>query len=97
MAPVGVTRIVDRQDVRMGEAGGDLDLAQEALGADHRCDFGPEHLQRDEPPMPEITRQKDRGGAPTSELPLDRVPPGQHGLQAVQQVRHRGPENGVVP
>ena len=38
---------MQRQDVRMAELGRDLDLAQEALGAEHGGELGPQDLDRD--------------------------------------------------
>ena len=41
------TRVVQRQDVRMRQTGGDLDLARETLAADEARDVGVQHLHRD--------------------------------------------------
>ena len=50
--PLSVVRrplsaIEQRQDVRVLQVGGGLDLAQEPLGADHRGELRPQHLDRD--------------------------------------------------
>ncbi len=51
---VGLARVEERQDVRVLEIGGELDLGQEALGADHGGELGPEDLQRDPPVVPDV-------------------------------------------
>ena len=64
---------MDRQDVRVLEAGGDGDLAQEALGAERLAQLGVEHLERDRPVVLEVVDQVDRGHAAPAELALDFV------------------------
>jgi hypothetical protein len=67
--------IVDRQDVRMLQAGRELDLAQEALRADRVRQLRMEHLDGDEPLVPLVAREVHRGRATATDLPLQRVPP----------------------
>ena len=58
----------------MTEAGGDLDLPQEAFGPDSFGDLGAQDLERDLAMVPEILGQEDRSGPTATELALDRVP-----------------------
>src|SRR5262249_34475005 len=45
--PVRLSRIEQRQQVRMLKIRRDANLAQEALGAEHRAELGIEHFERD--------------------------------------------------
>jgi hypothetical protein len=69
----GLTRVVDRQDVGMLEAGGELDFPQEPLWPERHRDLGMEHLQRDGAVVLQIPREVDDRHSPTAELPLDVV------------------------
>jgi hypothetical protein len=86
--PVGVAGVVEREDVRMGEARGGADLEEEPLRPEGRGEPRPEHLERDAAVMAEVVREVHRGRAAAAELALDRVPPGQGGLQALHPLRH---------
>ena len=66
----------------VAEPGRDADLAQEALGAEHRAEVGVEHLERHLTVMPDVVSQVDRGHAAAAELPLERVAAGQLGPQS---------------
>ena len=70
---VGLARVVDREDVRVGEAGRDLDLADEPLGAERGGDVAPEDLDRDAPVLPEVLRQVDRRHSASADLALERI------------------------
>ena len=72
----------------MGEAGGGGDLAEEPIRADAGGEPRAEHLQGDPAVVAEVVGQVDRGRAAAAELPLDRVPAGQGGLQALHPLRH---------
>ena len=71
--PGGLAGVVDREDVRVLQAGGGLDLALEAVGAERLGQLGMEHLERDRPLVPEVVGQKDRGHAPAPEFALEAV------------------------
>ena len=66
-------RIVDRQDVGVGQARGDLDLAEEPLGAERDGDVRPQDLDRDPPSLPLILGDEDRGHPAASDLPIDDI------------------------
>ena len=65
---VGLARVEQRQDVGMLEIGGDLDLGQEALGADDGGELGAEHLDRDVAVVAQVVGEVDRrhAAAPSS-------------------------------
>ena len=53
----------------MLEIGGDLDLGEEAFGADDGAEFGLEDLDGDLAVVLEVVREVDRGHAARAELP----------------------------
>ncbi len=65
--------VEQRKDVRMVEIGGGLDLAQEALRAKHRGEFGPQDFHRHPAMVLQILRKVDRSHTPSADLPLDCV------------------------
>ena len=62
-----------RQDVRMLEPGGRLDLAQEALRPELRGALPAQDLERDWPPVPHLVREVDRRHPAAPDLALDHV------------------------
>ena len=54
-----------------------LDLAEEPLGADHRGQLGPQHLDGDLAAVLEVVREIDGGHAALAQLALDAVAVGQ--------------------
>ncbi len=58
----------------MLQAGGDLDLAQESIAAERRAEFGPQHLERDEAVVLQVTREVHDGHATLPQFTLDTVP-----------------------
>ena len=69
----GFAGVMDRENVRMLQAGGGLDLALEAVGAERLGQFGMEHLEGHRPFVPEVVGQVDRGHAPAPEFALEAV------------------------
>jgi hypothetical protein len=65
--------VEERQDVGVLEAGGGLHLRQESLRSDDRGELGPEHLERDLAPVPQILGEVHRGRTALAELLLDAV------------------------
>ncbi len=65
--------IEHREDVGMLEPGGEVDLAEKALGAHRGGELGVEHLDRDRPVVLEVAGEPDGGHAPAAELALERV------------------------
>ncbi|CAA9305477.1 MAG: hypothetical protein AVDCRST_MAG11-1129, partial [uncultured Gemmatimonadaceae bacterium] len=70
---VHLARGVDRHDVRVLQAGGEPDLALEALGREPGGEAGVEDLDGDPPPEPRIERDEDARHAAAPELALQRV------------------------
>ena len=60
--------------MRVLEARGEPDLAQEALGAERIGELGVQHLERDRAVVPQVLREPDRGHAAAAELTLEGVP-----------------------
>src|SRR6267143_3378567 len=90
--PVGFSRIVEGQDVRVSESGGDLDFAYEALGAERLGELGPQHLDRDGAMMLEIPAEIHGGHPTTTEFAFDRVTPDEGGSQAGASRPREGPD-----
>jgi len=89
--PVGLAGIVDRQDVRVLQPGGDFDLAQEPLGADGRRQLGAEQLDGHAPPVLAVEGAVHDGHATVTHFRLDLVAIAQRVLQSVPDALHRFP------
>jgi hypothetical protein len=85
---VGRAAVEQRQDVRVLQPGGGLDLGQEPLRAQRRRQLGVEHLDGHLAVVPEIVRQVDRGHAAGAELALDAVAVGERGGEALHGPDH---------
>jgi hypothetical protein len=83
-----LARIVNREDVRMLQPGGELDLALEPLGTQRVGEIGVQDLKRDRPVVPEILREEDRGHPAPAELTLDPVAIRQAAFKLLAQVSH---------
>jgi hypothetical protein len=70
---VGLSRVEERQDVRMLQLRGRADLLEESIGAEQRCQIRMQHVQGDAAIVPDIVREPDRGQASGAELALDDV------------------------
>ncbi len=70
-------RVVKREDVGVGEASRDLDLAQEALGTEDRGEVGVQHLERHGAVVLEVFGEVHRGHPARAELALDGVTVGE--------------------
>src|SRR5205823_7851536 len=75
--------------MRMGEPGGDLDLAQEASRPQRRGQLRTEDFEGDPPAVFTIVGQIDGGHAAVAELSGDRVALGKSDLKAVCRIAHR--------
>ena len=71
----------------MLEVGGELDLGQEALGADHCGELGAKHLERHPPVVPEVLGQVDRRHAARADLAVETVAVGKRGLKPARAAR----------
>jgi hypothetical protein len=90
-----LARVVHRQDMRVVEAGGQLDLAEEALGADRGGKVGAEDLERDLTVVAEVLGQEDDGHPALAELALDPVAAGQGAIELILQGGHHRPPKAL--
>ena len=88
-SPAASTGVEDRENVRVVEPGGEVDLAEKPLGTQGGSQFGVEHLERDRSVVPEIAREVDRGHAAAAELALEHVAVGQGGLEPLKGLGQR--------
>ena len=70
----------------MGQSRRDLDLAEEAVGAEYRGHFGAQHLEGDGSPVLPVLGEKHDGRAATTDLALDGVAVTQRGIEPLEQV-----------
>ncbi len=72
----------------MLQVGGDFDLLEEPLRAQDRRELRSQDLDGDLPAVLTVSSEIDRRHAAAAELPLDRVPIGQGGPEALEEVDH---------
>ena len=72
----------------MVQAGGDLDLAQEAGGSDRRGQLGAEHLDGDGALVLEVVGEVDLGHPALPELALERIARLERLSEAIGELRH---------
>ena len=78
--------VEERQNVRMLEIRRRLDLGEKAFGADDRCQFGLQHLERHTPVVLQILGQVDGRHASFTELSLDAVTTCEGGIEPIDHV-----------
>ena len=88
---VDLVGIVQRQDVGMVQAGGDLDLTQKPGGADLCGKVGPEHLYGNGTLILEVVGQEDFRHPALTQLPLQPIAGGKRCTEAIKEFRHDGP------
>ena len=97
----GLAGVVHRKDVGVGETGGELDLAEEPVGADRGREVGPEDLEGDLAVVAEVLGQEHHGHAALAELALELVAPGETAFELLLQFVHEkgkdAPESVEVP
>src|SRR5438445_12794914 len=86
---------MERQDVGMAKAGGELDFAQKSVGTERRGELGSQHLDRDRPVVLQVLREVYGSHAATTELPVDVVATGEGGAEAVEVAQARGSGRGT--
>ena len=74
----------------MLEVGGELDLGQEPLGADHGGELRAQHLERDLAVVLQVLRQVDRRHAAGADLAFDPVAVGEGYLEPALELGHVG-------
>jgi hypothetical protein len=85
----GFPGVEQRQDVGVIQAGGELDFAEEPVGAEHGRQLGMQHLDRHPPLVLQVLRQVHRGHAPAAQLTLDGVAISQGGAETKVEIGHR--------
>ena len=95
--PIGLPRLEQRQDVRRLQLRGDVDLAQEAFGADGLRELRAKHLDRDKATMLDVAREVDGGHAAVAEFAVDGVAAGEGDGEAGVDVAHKGSECTAFP
>ena len=85
---VCVARVVERQDVRVGQLGRDLDLPQEPLGPYRSRHRGPQDLDGHSAPVLAVLGEIHGRHPAPSHLPLDPVAVGQSRNQALRIQSH---------
>ena len=70
----GLTRVEQRQDVRVLQPRRNVDLAEEAVAAEGSSQLGPKHLDRNPAMVPNVFGQVDRGHSAAAQLALEHVP-----------------------
>ena len=85
---VGLSRIVEREDVRVLEIGGGLDLGEKPLGTDDGGELRSQDLDGDSAVVPEVLGQVDCRHAARAELALDAVAVGQGGGETSDGIGH---------
>ncbi len=66
-------RVVEREDMRMIQAGGQLDLSKKALAAERFREIGTQDFDRDFPAVLVVVGQVDRGHTARSELAVESI------------------------
>ncbi len=85
---IGLSRIEEREDVRVLEVGGRLDLLHESLGPEHRREFGPQHFDGDLAVVLQVVGEVDVRHAARTQLFSDGIAVGEGGFETVKEVRH---------
>ena len=93
---VAFARVVERENLGMGQPRGDADLAQEALGLVPVAPGRAEHLHRHLTPVLQVLRQIDRGGTAAADLLQDAISVGD-GAEALGDVGHLSKGIGGPP
>ena len=86
--PVGLARIVERQDVRVTEIGARCDLAEEPLRTERGGQLRAEHLDGHAPPVLQVLGEPHDGHAAMAQLASDAITIGKGSGQAVDDVGH---------
>ena len=85
---VHLTRIMQRENVRMLQICRRLDLGQKPLGANRHREFGLEHLDRDLAIVLEVLGEIDGSHATSAKFTLDAVAATQRRAEATEHVTH---------
>jgi hypothetical protein len=78
-----LARVEHGQNVGVLKPGRRLDLAQEAIRAEHRSEFGVEHLEGDGPLVPDVASEVHGRHAAVPEFLLEHVAVGQSRVEMI--------------
>src|SRR6266851_4844223 len=88
----GLARVEQREDMRMAELGGEADLTEEALGAQHGAQLGAQDLDGHAPLVFPVLCEVNGCHPPLAQLALDRVAIVERSPKSIERVGHsRGP------
>ncbi len=87
---IGRAAVEQRQNVRMLQRRGGLDFLHEALGAEHRREFGLEQLERDFAIVLQVLGAIDACHAALAEVAEDAIAASEGGVEAVGLLGHAG-------
>ncbi len=90
--PVGLPGIVEAEDVRVLQAGGDADLAQEPVRTDRGGELGAQRLDSDLAAVATVLGEEDRGHAALADQALDVVALAERSAQLFEDVGHNLPQ-----
>jgi hypothetical protein len=88
---VGLTRVEEREDVRVLQIRRGLDLGHEALASDDRRQLGLQNLERHLSVVLQVLGHVDRGHPALADRLYDAVAVFQGLLQAVERIGHGNP------
>ena len=71
--PLGFARVVEREDIGMIQAGGQLNLSKKALAAERFREIGTQDFDRDFAAVLVVVGQVDRGHTARSELAVESI------------------------
>ncbi len=86
--PVGQAGVVQRENVRVRQVGGDADLVQEPLRPEHRRQVRPHDLDGHVPVVALVRREVHGGHPPAAHHAVDAVAAGQRGAQTLELGGH---------
>ncbi len=87
---IGLSRIEEREDVRVLEIGGRLYFLDEPLGTQDRREFRPQHFHRHLAVVFQVFGEIDRSHAARTQLFSDGIAVGECVFEAVEGVGHEG-------
>ena len=82
------TGVVQRQDMRVLQPGGDRNLAEEAIASERGRQLGVQDLDRDWAVVLQVLGEEDRGHPAPAKLPLDGVVLDERVTQSFEKISH---------
>ena len=85
---IGLTRVVERQDVRVIEPRCEVNFPDEAFARERFGDLGSQHLDGDVAVVSQVARKKHRRHAACAELSLDAIAIRERSCQRIRERIH---------